>query len=352
MSEQEDLDKVTNSELPNSQFAGSLINSESMSARRKRRQFLQWIAWGGVGVITTVVAHQFTQNHTKQNSTQNNEFSSDALKSFNFKIVRVNAQGKITNTSQHQAQYFAEDLGNGVTLEMVAIPSGSFFMGSPATKQEQDSSEEPLHQVNIPSFFMGKYEVTQAQYQAIMGSNPSHFKGKSRPVEQVSWNDAIEFCKRLSQKTGRSYRLPSEAEWEYACRAGTSTPFYFGETITGDLVNYNATAIYASESTGQFRGQTIPVGQFPPNTFGLYDMHGNVWEWCQDTWNHNYNGAPIDGSAWVNAYHAQNRLLRGGSWVDFAEVCRCPYRASLNPDGSFFYIGFRVVCDGSTARTF
>jgi eukaryotic-like serine/threonine-protein kinase len=160
------------------------------------------------------------------------------LKTFQFEVVKVNAQGDITNRSKSEAKYFVEDLGNSVTLEMVQIPGGTFTMGSPNEEAKRDKDESPQHQVTVTGFFMGKYEVTQAQYQAIMDKNPSSFKGDKRPVENVSWNDAVEFCKKLNQKTGKTYRLPSEAEWEYACRAGTKTPFYFGETITTDLVNY------------------------------------------------------------------------------------------------------------------
>ncbi len=156
---------------------------------------------------------------------------------------------------------------------MVSIPGGSFKMGSPA-------NETPQHDVTVPAFFMGKFEVTQEQYQQVMGKNPSHCEGYKRPIEMVSCNDAVEFCKKLSQKTGRTYRLPSEAEWEYACRAGTTTPFHFGETITDELANYHASKTHASEPKGEYRKQTTPVGEFPPNAFGLYDMHGNVWEWC------------------------------------------------------------------------
>jgi formylglycine-generating enzyme required for sulfatase activity len=180
-----------------------------------------------------------------------------------------------------------------------------------------------------------------------MGNNPSNFKdnGANRPVETVSWNDAVEFCKRLSQKTGRTYRLPSEAEWEYACRAGTSTPFHFGETITADLANYHSEVAYASAPTKKARGQTTPVGSFSANAFGLYDMHGNVWEWCQDIWYDNYKGAPVDGSPWLTGLNTNNtnttRLLRGGSW-DFNPV-DCRSANLFIPDDRYYFIGFRVV---------
>ena len=159
------------------------------------------------------------------------------------------------------------------------------MMGSPENEIGRYDRESPQHQVSVPSFFMGKYQLTQAQYQAIIGTNPSRFKGSNRPVESVNWNDAVAFCEKLSQKIGRTYRLPSEAEWEYACRAGTATPFHFGETITTDLANYNGNYTYGGGIKGIYREETTEVGSFGvANNFGLYDMHGNVWEWCQDSW--------------------------------------------------------------------
>ena len=192
---------------------------------------------------------------------------------------------------------------------------------------------------------MGRYEITQAQYEAIMGKNPANFKGSNRPVEKVSWNDTKEFCKKLSKKTGRNYRLPSEAEWEYACRAGTTTPFYFGETITADLVNYNGYFPYGDAPEGKDRRQTTDVGSFPPNAFGLYDMHGNVREWCEDSWHGNYNGAPTDGSPWIDNNDNDNfpLLLRGGSWIGISSDCRSAFRHLNLPAGIDDYVGFRVV---------
>ena len=244
-----------------------------------------------------------------------------------------------------------EDLGNNITLEMVQIPGGSFMMGSPALEKGRstDGSESPQHQVNVPGFYMGKYVVTQEQYQKIMGNNPSSFKGAKRPVEQVSWNNAVEFCQKLSKKTGREYRLPSEAEWEYACRAGTTTPFHFGETITTELANYNGNFIYASERKGKYLERTTDVGSFNPNAFGLYDMHGNVSEWCQDDWHNNYIDAPNDGSAWTSQ-SGNDKAKRGGSWDSKPEVCRSAYRSYANLDSNYHFIGFRVVCSGA-ART-
>ena len=221
----------------------------------------------------------------------------------------------------------AENLGRGVVLEMVYIPGGSFLMGSPKNEAERKSDEGPQHKVNLQPFLMSRYPITQDQYQAIMGHNPSYFKGGNRPVEQVSWHDATKFCQKLSSKTGKIYTLPSESQWEYACRAGTTTPFYFGETITSELVNYDGDYPYANAPKGKYREETTDVGSFPPNAFGLYDMHGNVWEWCLDTWHNNYNGAPTDGSSWESAGNSNVRVLRSGSWYNLSRYCRSARRA-------------------------
>ncbi|NEQ62201.1 MAG: SUMF1/EgtB/PvdO family nonheme iron enzyme [Moorea sp. SIO4A1] len=270
----------------------------------------------------------------------------------------------IIHRHQHQAYGFSQDLGNGVELEMVAIPKGSFIMGSPETEEGHKKNESPQHQVTVKSFFMGKYPVTQAQWQAVaalpqvnrkLDPNPSRFNGKYRPVERVSWDDAVEFCERLSQYTKRPYRLPSEAEWEYACRAGTTTPFHFGETITTDLANYdsNYDYSYGFGSKGKSVQETTPVGRFDvANNFGLYDMHGNVWEWCADHWHSNYKGAPRDGSVWQdepninNDNYNKHRLLRGGCWVGNPEHCRSGSRHNSDPALRHYVniIGFRVVC--------
>jgi formylglycine-generating enzyme required for sulfatase activity len=246
------------------------------------------------------------------------------------------------------AETFTEDLGNGVKLEMVEIPKGEFMMGSPSSEQDRSPDEGPQHRVQVPGFYMGKYEVTQAQYQALMGKNPSHFTGDGRlPVEQVSWLDAMDFCQKLSQKTGRTYRLPSEAEWEYACRAGTTTPFAFGETISPAIVNYNGTYPYGNAAKGEYREKTTPVGSFPANAFGLHDMHGNLWEWCLDEWVDNYNNAPANGSPRGNIKSRatdKQRLLRGGSWhYGGAYGCRSANRDHDDASNRYYYIGFRLL---------
>lgn len=265
--------------------------------------------------------------------------------SFEYETISVNDRGTITHRQRCKAEFQSIELGNGTTLELVKIPGGTFTMGSPTNELERVDREGPQHKVTVPSFFLGKYQVTQTQWEAIMESNPSRFKGANRPVEQVSWNEAVEFCQKLSQKSGKKYRLPSEAEWEYACRARTTTPFYFGETITPKIANYDGTSTYSSGPKGEYRKQTTEVGTFPPNAFGLYDMHGNVWEWCQDHWHYNYKGAPTNGSAWINENdNVSPRIRRGGSWFFDPRLCCSAYRLGSDPESRNYDIGFRVVC--------
>jgi formylglycine-generating enzyme required for sulfatase activity len=241
------------------------------------------------------------------------------------------------------------------SIEMIEIPGGSFAMGSPKGELGRFDCEGPQHSVTVQPFLMGKYPVTQAQWRAVaalprvnrdLNPDPAKFKGDNRPVEQVGWNGAVEFCQRLSVHTGRKYRLPSEAEWEYACRAGTTTPFHFGETLTPELANYRGISTNDSVPKGEYRQQTTDVGSFPPNAFDLHDMHGNVGEWCLDHWHKNYQGAPTDGNAWGNEDDRPRtaRTVRGGSWVDPWTSCRSAYRNANSPDYRYDVIGFRVVC--------
>lgn len=255
---------------------------------------------------------------------------------------------------QGKALFFLEQLSDEVSIRMMLIPKGSFNMGSPDDEPERSASEEPVHRVNVPRFFMGKYPVTQAQWRVVaslpqvnrqLNLDPYGFKGDNRPVEWVSWYDAVEFCQRLSQYTHRSYRLPTEAEWEYAARARTTTPFHFGETITAELANYRATQTYGNEAKGEYRQETTPVEHFGiANAFGLCDVHGNVWEWCLDHWHGNYEDAPNDGSAWLSDDESALRVLRGGSWFNVPGNCRSASRSYDNPGNAYYIFGFRVVC--------
>jgi len=239
-------------------------------------------------------------------------------------------------------------------IEMVYVPGGTFTMGSPANELERSDAEGPQHEVTVQTFFMGQYPVTQAQWRFVAGleqinrelnPDPSNFKGDNRPVERVSWYEAVEFCDRLSRHTGRDYRLPTEAEWEYACRAGTTSPFAFGETLTTDLANYDGSYAYGPGPKGEYRQKTTPVDYFNlANAFGLVDMHGNVYEWCQDHWHDSYAGAPDDGSAWLSEDENAPRVRRGGSWFSFPRNCRSAYRLSYVPDNRHDGIGFRIVC--------
>ena len=228
-------------------------------------------------------------------------------------------------------QNFVEQLGSETKLEMVYIPGGSFMMGSP--EEEEDAHDKPQHKVTISAFFMSKYPVTQAQWQAIRNNNPARFlNNPQNPIETVTWNDAQEFCKKLSNKTRNKYRLPSEAEWEYACRAGTTTRYCFGKTLTKNLANYDKNV-----------RKTTPVGKFPANAFGLHDMHGNVWEWCKDNWHDNYKKAPTNGRAWIDN-KSSTKVTRGGSWSNFPGSCCSTSRSYFLSEYDSDIIGFRVVC--------
>jgi formylglycine-generating enzyme required for sulfatase activity len=248
---------------------------------------------------------------------------------------------------------YQEQLAENIAINLIQIPAGEFQMGSPDKETGRQSDEGPQHQVKLGSFFMGQTAVTQAQWQVVAGlpkqqlelkDQPSRFQGANRPVEQVSWEEAEEFCRRLSVRTGRDYSLPSEAQWEYACRGGTTTAFSFGEKLTPELANYNGNFTYASGLKGVYRQKTTEVGSFPANGWGMHDMHGNVWEWCLDPWHGSYEGAPADGSVWT-AGGGEIKLLRGGSWDYYPKYCRSAYCRCYNlPVFRGGIIGFRVCC--------
>lgn len=227
-----------------------------------------------------------------------------------------------------------EDLGDDIKLVMMAIPGGSFQMGS-----EDYDNEKPIHRVNLSPFYIGKYQVTQAQWHAVMKNNPSHHKGDILPVEHVSWEDASRFCQKLTEKTGREYRLPTEAEWEYACRASSTAKYCFGDNnkLLQKYCWYRKNA----------EDKTHPVGEKLPNDWGLHDMHGNVWEWCQDWYDEDYYGESPEENP-QGPLSGTHRVLRGGSFNHDKDQCGSANRGSYTPNTTYRYLGFRVVC---VART-
>jgi eukaryotic-like serine/threonine-protein kinase len=321
-----------------------------------RRKFIKWIGFGGTGTVLVFVLPKIRSPIPELPPTRPLR-SIPSLSTIEFVSVQLNDNGDIVDRTKGQAQIYTEELGNTsntISLRMVKISPGQFLMGSEGEEGSFDA-ESPQHQVKVADFFIGQTLVTQAQWQQIMGNNPSEYKGNEKlPVESISWQDANQFCQKLSQQTQRKYRLPTEAEWEYACRARTTTPFHFGNTISSEVANYRAQdwndngkirpGKYGDGKLGEFRNKTTPVGNFPPNSFGLYDLHGNLREWCQDRWHKNYQGAPSDGSAWLSD-RDDSRILRGGSWLDAPNRCRCAsrYYKSLNDRSKA--IGFRVVCE-------
>ncbi|MEM1170577.1 MAG: SUMF1/EgtB/PvdO family nonheme iron enzyme [Cyanobacteria bacterium P01_H01_bin.35] len=336
------LDKMilgaTNKRFKNAGEILSLLLAKSQ--RKKQSAFPSQISQPSIIDPSTQLKQQFT-SPTKISQPSTAESEKGEL--LTFEVLTVDNSGNIINRTQGSARQKIEDLGNGIKLEMVYIPGGIFLMGSPEDETKRNSYESPQHQVTLQPFYMSKYPITQEQYQVIMGENPSQFKGENRPVENVNWHNVREFCTKLSLKTRKTYALPSESQWEYACRAGTTTPFYFGETVMSELLNCDALIPYGNAPEGKSRRRTTDVGSFPPNAFGLYDMHGNVWEWCQDTRHSNYNGAPTDGSAWETGRNSNRRVLRGGSWEDYSRDCRSAKRYNFNIDVCFRNFGFRVI---------
>jgi formylglycine-generating enzyme required for sulfatase activity len=253
---------------------------------------------------------------------------------------------------------YTETLAAGVTLTLMLIPAGEFMMGAPKDEPESGDDERPQHRVVVPQFLMGRYPVTQAQWRVVAGykkserdldPNPSRFEGDNHPVEKVSWEEAQEFCQRLSVHSGKDYRLPSEAQWEYACRAGTTTPFHFGEMLTPELANYQTASSYNGSPTTEYRGETTDVGSFPANEWGLHDMHGNVWEWCEDDWHGSYANKPealkqAGNTSWTSAETESRKVLRGGSWLYYPRYCRSADRFNGSRDFRSVNFGFRVCC--------
>ncbi len=300
------------------------------------------------------------------------------LEKTSFVVATMDANGVIKGRLPSEANVFIEDLGNGVKLEMMQIPAGNFWMGTTTqeaqrVRQEYNrigvttenttymvNSETPQGPVKVIGFYMSRFEITQAQWNQVAGwerinidldPTPSFFSGNQRPVEQVSWREAIEFCDRVSGKIKRPYRLPSEAEWEYACRAGTATPFHFGETITPEVSNFNGNFPWGLAPNGLYRQQTSEAGSTAvANAFGLYDMHGNVFEWCMDPWHASYKDSPSSAKVWEQGGDSRYRVIRGGSYLSAAAFCRSAYRSSSGPDIKSTNVGFRVVVFASDMK--
>ncbi|MGB7414992.1 MAG: formylglycine-generating enzyme family protein [Thermosynechococcaceae cyanobacterium] len=304
----------------------------------KRRKFLQYVGSAGVALAVQDRTLALIQP-SRQNSL--------GLETFEFDVDTVDKTGAVQQRQRHQAKFFPESVEGAEPLEMVAIASGKFTMGASKSETEAQGYDLPRHRVKLPSFFISKHPITQAQWAAVaalpkvkrdLDPDPSHFRGQDRPVESVSWLEAVEFCDRISKHTGRQYQLPSEAQWEYACRAGTQTPFHTGETITSQLADYIGTTTYRAEKAGEYRQSTLPVGHFSPNAFGLYDMHGNVWEWCADRWSRDYRRASNGGVA----QRPQMRAIRGGGWLDTPAKVRSASRSGYAEISLNRTIGFRV----------
>ncbi|MEC4807059.1 MAG: formylglycine-generating enzyme family protein, partial [Jaaginema sp. PMC 1080.18] len=331
-----------------------------------RRRMLQVSGWASMGFLAAWLGNRLLFGKSEGIS----ELKGLPTQTETFETVAVNTKGEVINRSQHSAEVISEDIGNDITLAMAYVPGGTFKMGASEGEKDSTKNEIPQREVTVAAFLMSKYAITQQQWRQVaslpklqrdLNPDPSKSKGDDRPVEQVSWHDAVEFCARLSVATKQNYYLPSEAQWEYACRGGTTTPFHFGESITTELANYNGNYTYAEGSKGQYREETTPVGTFSPNSFGLYDMHGNIWEWCADPWHENYEGAPTDGRVWHddiddNRYQNYpeslsdllndklNHILRGGSWFNYPKHCRSANRnRSFDTDAEDINIGFRVV---------
>jgi eukaryotic-like serine/threonine-protein kinase len=341
------------------------LSETILSSPPSRRSFLKMASLGSIGVISivsaiiakSVLSPNRTTNTSKGSTSPTPIATKDhpRLTAIEFTSLKLNNQGQIIAQPKGTAQVFQEDLDNGISLAMVKITPGKFNMGSPAKEQNRQPAEDPQHQVNVPEFYLGQTLVTQAQWQQIMGNNPSKFSGGGKlPVDYVSWLDAMNFCQKLSQKTGRNYRLPTEAEWEYACRAGTTTPFAYGEAVIPAVVNYNSKYPYREIARAESRQKTTPVGTFAPNPFGLYDMHGNLCEWCLDRWSDNYQNAPTDGSpngiasANLGAGGNEERIRRGGSWDSMAGGCRTAMRYRNMAADRFDHIGLRVAWSPAT----
>ncbi|MFN0087292.1 MAG: formylglycine-generating enzyme family protein [Blastocatellia bacterium] len=304
----------------------------------------------------------------------------DQVFNYEYNSITSDSRGRIVGTEKRIGRYLSEEIAAGTVLEMAEIPAGNFLMGASelALKQlEQAAAEElgkklrervverlawegPQRVVKVKGFHMSKFEITQAQWRAVAAlpkvklelmAEPSEFRGGNLPVERVTWDEAVEFCERLSRATGRRYRLPTEAEWEYACRAGAESPFHFGETAAPAWASFNGKHPFGKAPKGDAKQQPSPVGSYGlANAFGLYDMHGNVWEWCLDNWHESHAGAPDEAHIWHASGIAYLKSLRGGAWDSLAIECRSSSRNRMTAGIRLNNIGFRVVAEAMSSN--
>ncbi len=330
--------------LPSLRRLSDVIEAESSRGKSDGQPRVPWVRIIAV-VLLGLWVRSFWTGKPDSRQAENSTLPVEAAQSGTVESLPNSSPAEITSKS------------TGMKLRL--IPSGEFQMGSPASEAERSRSEGPQYSVRITQpFYMGVYEVTQAEYEDVMGSNPSHYSAVSGqntskfPVETVSWNDAVEFCRELSLKDGQTYRLPTEAEWEYACRAGTTPPFHFGSTLNGDKANVNGDKPYGTTTTGKSLKRTTTVGSYGANAFGLFDMHGNVMEWCEDAYDDSAygkrSGTTSDPKVTGDSTY---RVLRGGSWLSNSGDARSAYRYGSTPDYRNSYFGFRVVFSAAAVRT-
>ena len=313
----------------------------------KRRRLLQFVGLGSVGLIVSK-----SERTLLASAIQNENDDRLNLQTFDFDVPTLDKTGKVRRSQLHHASFLPVSLAGADRLDMVSIAPASFWMGATNSEFRRKPVETPRRRVRVSPFLIGKYPITQSQWTAVaalpkmrrdLPTNPSHFQGGDRPVESVSWLEAVEFCDRLSQHTGRRFQLPSEAQWEYACRAGTQTPFHTGETVASQFANYVSTSTYKAEPAGNYLRSTVPVGQYKPNAFGLHDMHGNVWEWCADTWHRNHHNSSKNRRVMTSARQPQMRAIRGGGWLDSPDRIRSASRSKYLETALNRTIGFRVA---------
>ncbi|NEQ53078.1 MAG: formylglycine-generating enzyme family protein, partial [Leptolyngbya sp. SIO3F4] len=323
------LGSVGAAHLVNAQPSSVLLANKNLQRSYSRRKALKFLGMSTATAMVTVGC--------KSASSQLMAPTGEPLKSRSLKTVQVDLEGQIIAEPSIKIAYFDEPymrsrVRKSLPLRMVQIPAGEFMMGSPPTEPQREAKEGPQRKIQVPSFYMGAFTITQQQYEAVMEINPSYFTddegqdGADLPVEQITWQEAEAFCQQLSELTKRTYRLPSEAEWEYACRAGTTTSFCFGETLTTEIANFFEDFSFTENYEENYRNTPVAADSFWPNAFGLYNMHGNIFEWCSDDYYDSYQNAPTDAGPRSSGKAQDSKVLRGGSWFNDIPFCRSASR--------------------------